>query len=79
MKTMIGTIVSLKSDQTATVLVERSWMHPVYKKYVKRTKKYACEVAGVKVAENDEVMIAECKPVSKTKHFRIVEKVEAGA
>ena len=79
MKTIIGTIVSLKNDQTAMVLVERSWMHPVYKKYVKRTKKYACDIADVKVAENDLVMIAECKPVSKTKHFRVVEKVEAVA
>lgn len=78
-KTMTGTIVSLKNADTASVLVERKWQHPLYKKYVKRSKKYACHVADSKLelAEGDTVTIAEIKPVSKTKRFKVVEKVEA--
>jgi len=75
MKTLQGIVVSLKNTQTAVVLVERSWMHPIYKKYVKRSKKYACQVTALELAINDTVVIAECKPVSKTKHFKVVEKV----
>lgn len=75
---MTGTITSLKNTQTATVLVERRWQHPLYKKYVKRTKKYACHYeADMKLAEGDRVMISETTPISKTKRFKVIEKVEA--
>ncbi len=76
MKTLQGTVVSLKTKNTATVLVERRWAHPVYKKYVKRTKKYACHFEGIELSEGDMVKIEEHKPISKTKHFVIKEKME---
>lgn len=77
MKTFNGVITSLKNQSTATVEVASSWQHPLYKKYVKRTKKYACHYVDLKLELGDEVMIEECRPVSKTKHFKVVSKVTA--
>jgi small subunit ribosomal protein S17 len=77
MKVMQGTVQSAKTAQTAIVTVERRWQHPLYKKYVKRTKNYACHVdANMKVEEGDLVTIQECRPVSKTKRFKVTGKVE---
>jgi small subunit ribosomal protein S17 len=76
MKMIQGTVTSLKTDKTAKVSVARLWQHPVYLKSVKRTKNYACHYEGIKLAVGDEVVIEACKPMSKTKYFRIVEKVE---
>lgn len=75
MKTIQGTVVSLKNAQTASVLVEWQWPHPIYKKFVKRSKKYACHYENLELAEGDIVTIAECRPVSKTKHFTVTGKV----
>ena len=75
MKTIQGTVVSLKNAQTASVLVEWRWQHPIYKKFVKRSKKYACHYTDMQLVEGDIVSIAECRPVSKTKHFTITSKV----
>lgn len=75
MKTFIGRVVSTKMDQTAVVVVETKKMHPLYKKRVKKTKKYhAHDELGVK--EGDLVKIIETRPISKTKKWKIVEKVE---
>lgn len=76
MKTINGTVTSVKNDKTAKVLVVRKWQHPVYKKYVKRSKNYACHVEGLSVKEGDNVIIEETKPISKTKHFRVVSIIE---
>ncbi len=76
MKVMQGTVTSVKTAKTATVTVTRQWQHPVYKKYVKRTKKYACHIDKVEVKEGDLVTITECKPISKTKFFVVTEKQE---
>jgi small subunit ribosomal protein S17 len=75
MKQMIGTVVALSTPQTAKVSVTRQWSHPLYKKSVKRSKNYACHVDGLKLVVGDQVVIAECKPVSKTKHFTVVRTV----
>lgn len=75
MKTVQGTVVSLKNAQTASVLVEWQWQHPVYKKFVKRSKKYACHVTDLKLEVGDLVNITECRPVSKTKHFLVNSKI----
>lgn len=75
MKKLQGTVQSLKNQQTATVLVTSRWQHPIYKKYVKRSKKYACHYQEMELALGDEVVIAETRPVSKTKRFKIVEKI----
>lgn len=68
---MIGRVVSTKSKNTATVLVERVAKHPLYKKSFVRSKKYlADDDAGVK--QGDIVEIIKSRPISKNKHFRIV-------
>jgi small subunit ribosomal protein S17 len=73
MKTVTGKVVSLKNKATALVEVENHFKHPLYKKYLTRTKKYACHLEpNVKVALNQLVTIASCRPVSKTKTFRVI-------
>jgi small subunit ribosomal protein S17 len=76
MKALIGTITSLSAEKTARVSVERRWRHPLYKKSVKRSKNYACQnlIGDLKIG--DSVKIAPCRPISKTKHFKIMEKVQ---
>jgi len=76
MKAIQGTVASLKNDKTAKVSVARLWKHPIYLKSVKRTKNYACHVEGIDLQVGDEVLIEQCAPVSKTKKFRVVSKVE---
>lgn len=71
-----GEVVSNKTDKTITVLVERRFMHPVYKKYVKRTDKYAAHDEQNKVNVGDKVQIVECRPISKSKRWTLL---EAGA
>ena len=78
MKTLSGTIISLKTNRTARVLVTRKWQHPLYKKYVKRTKKYLCDYDKdkIKLENGMNVEIAECSPISKRKHFKVVKVVK---
>lgn len=71
MKTYTGTIVGLQTEKTAKVSVTRQWQHPLYKKSVVRTKNFACEIA-IKAKMGDTVEIQECRPLSKTKHFKVV-------
>lgn len=76
MKTFQGTITSLKNTKTATVSVTSSHMHPLYKKFVRSSKKFACHYEDIKLELGDEVVIEETRPLSKTKHFRVISKVE---
>ncbi len=72
MKKLTGRVVSLKNEQTAVVEVENHFQHPLYKKYLTRTKKYACQLdKGVNLELGQEVEIVSCRPISKTKHFRV--------
>ncbi len=64
-----GEVVSNKTEKTITVLVERRYMHPVYKKYVKRTDKYAAHDERNNFKPGDKVQIMECRPISKTKRW----------
>ncbi len=68
-----GRVVSDKMDKTVTVLVERRFMHPKYKKYIKRSAKYAAHDENNVVKEGDMVQIIECKPISKRKSWRIIQ------
>lgn len=71
---MIGRVVSIKMAKTAAVLVERTAIHPLYKKVFKRSKKYlADDLVGVK--DGDLVEIVKVAPVSKNKHWRILKVV----
>lgn len=75
MKQLEGVVMSVKMKKTATVLVERKKIHPVYKKGIKTTKKYhAHDELGVK--EGDRVKIQGCRPMSKTKKWKIVEVIK---
>ncbi|KUK79251.1 MAG: 30S ribosomal protein S17 [Microgenomates bacterium 39_7] len=76
MKTFTGTVISLASQKTASVEVETSKIHPLYKKIVRRSKKFPCHLEDIKVNLGDKVLIQECRPVSKTKHFKVIEVIK---
>ena len=67
-----GVVISNKADKTISVLVERRIMHPVYKKYIKRKKKYAAHDEKNSCKIGQIVKIQENKPISKTKKWVIV-------
>ena len=67
-----GVVVSDKSDKTVTVLVSRKVMHPVYKKYIKGSKKYSAHDENNKFKIGELVTIQESKPISKTKKWVVV-------
>ncbi|MBA4249917.1 MAG: 30S ribosomal protein S17 [Candidatus Pelagibacter sp.] len=69
-----GVVVSDKADKTVTVRVESNIMHPVYKKYIKRHKKYAAHDAENTLKVGDTVRIIESAPISKTKKWAVLEK-----
>ena len=67
-----GVVVSAKSDKTISVSVVRKVMHPVYKKYIKKTKKYAAHDEKNSCQVGQLVKIQEHKPISKTKKWILV-------
>jgi small subunit ribosomal protein S17 len=69
---MQGTVVSNKADKTVTVRVERRIMHPMYKKFITKSKKFAAHDAENRCKEGDSVRIRECAPISKSKTFEVV-------
>ena len=73
-KVLVGKIVSAKMKDTVVVLVERFTKHPKYGKFLKRQKKFKVHDAGNKHKEGEVVEIIETKPISKDKHFMILEK-----
>lgn len=75
-KTVTGRVVSNKMDKTAAVLVERLVKHPVYGKYVKRSTKFLVHDENNVCNEGDRVTITSCRPISKSKTFKLVEVIE---
>lgn len=73
---IVGTVVSDKTDKTITVLIETYKKDPLYGKRVKDSKKYAVHDEGNEAKVGDRVRIVETRPLSKTKHYRLVEIVE---
>jgi small subunit ribosomal protein S17 len=71
-----GVVVSAKQDKTVVVSVERQVMHPVYKKFVKKSKKFAAHDENNQCKEGDMVSIIESKPYSKTKTWTVVSNNE---
>ena len=67
-----GTVVSDKGDKTVIVLVERRVMHPVYKKFIRQSKKYAAHDEANSFKTGDTVSIIECRPISKRKRWTVV-------
>lgn len=75
-KELIGLIVSDKMDKSVVVRVERFVQHKVYKKYIKRYKKYHAHDEQNDCRIGDEVKIIETRPLSKHKRFRVTEIVK---
>jgi len=67
-----GIVVSDKMDKTITVKVERRIKHPLYKKFIRRSKKYAAHDENNACKVGDQVRIRECRPLSKRKRWEIV-------
>ncbi|MBQ9035285.1 MAG: 30S ribosomal protein S17 [Alphaproteobacteria bacterium] len=67
-----GVVVSDKQDKTVVVSVERQVMHPVYKKFVKKSKKFAAHDENNQFKVGDRVSIEECRPISKHKSWTVV-------
>jgi small subunit ribosomal protein S17 len=69
-----GVVVSTKTDKTVTVKVERRFKHPIYKKIVRVSKKYAAHDPENKCKDGDKVDIIESRPISKTKSWVVVQE-----
>ncbi len=76
-KELVGVVTSDAMNKTITVSVERLKYHPIYKKGVKRTKKYKAHDEENKAKVGDIVRIRECRPLSKTKRWRLVEIIQS--
>jgi len=74
---LTGRVVSDKMDKTVTVLVERRVQHPLYGKFVGRSTKYHAHDENNEYHPGDVVVIEECRPLSKTKAWRVVKLVES--
>ncbi|HKX78514.1 MAG TPA: 30S ribosomal protein S17 [Novosphingobium sp.] len=75
---LIGTVVSDKTDKTVTVLVERKVKHPLYGKIIRRSKKYHAHDEDNAFHTGERVRIEETKPISKTKTWRVLDRLQAG-
>ena len=75
-RTKTGRVVSNKMNQTVTVMVERKVKHPLYGKYIRRSTKLHVHDENNVCNEGDMVSISECKPISKTKSWELVEVLE---
>jgi small subunit ribosomal protein S17 len=75
-KVRIGVVSSNKMDKTITVLIERKLKHPIYGKFVKKSKKFCVHDENNVCNEGDTVKITETRPLSKNKSWRLVEVIE---
>ena len=73
-RVLTGRVTSDKMDKTVTVLVERRVMHPLYKKFIRRSKKYAAHDEANLCKEGDLVQIEECPPISKRKTWQVINR-----
>ena len=76
-RTLVGTVTSNKMDKTVTVLVEHRVKHPLYGKYVVRSKKYHAHDESNTYNEGDTVEISESRPISKTKAWAVSRLITA--
>jgi small subunit ribosomal protein S17 len=75
-RALVGRVVSDKMDKTVTVLVERRVKHPLYGKIVTRSAKYHAHVDNGMASDGDLVEIEECRPISRTKTWRVTQVIE---
>ena len=73
-RVLTGRVTSDKMDKTVTVLVDRRVMHPLYKKFIRRSKNYAAHDEHNVCKAGDTVRIEECRPISKRKTWQVVER-----
>lgn len=71
-RTVSGRITSSKMDKTITVLIERQTLHPVYGKFIRRSTKLHAHDENNEGREGDLVLVEQCRPISKTKTWRLV-------
>ena len=74
---LIGTVVSDKTDKTVTVKVERKVKHPLYGKIIRRSKKYHAHDEANEYKAGETVRIEETRPISKTKSWKVLDRVNA--
>ncbi|MDD5390819.1 MAG: 30S ribosomal protein S17 [Gallionellaceae bacterium] len=75
-RALTGTVVSDKMNKTVTVLVERKVKHPLYGKIIRLSKKYHAHDENNEFGMGDVVVIEECRPISKTKAWRVARLIE---
>ena len=75
-KILKGIVVSDKPNKTITVVVERKYQHPIFKKVIKSKKKYSVHDEKNQFKNGDKVSIIECRPHSKTKKFEVLGDVK---
>ena len=75
---LTGTVVSDKGDKTVVVKVERKVKHPLYGKIIRRSKKYHAHDEDNSFKAGETVRIEETRPISKTKTWQVIERVQAG-
>ena len=79
LRTVQGRVLSNKMDKTVTIIIERLVKHALYGKYIRRSTKLHAHDAENACKEGDIVRVAECRPLSKTKNWRVVEIVARAA
>lgn len=75
-RTIAGRVVSNKMDKTITVLIERKVKHPLYGKFIRRSTKVHAHDENNVCNEGDNVIVEQCRPISKSKSWRLVKVVE---
>lgn len=75
-KTRTGKVVSNKMNKSITVAVDRQVKHPIYGKYITKTKKYMAHDENNEAVNGDTVLIAETRPLSKNKNWRLIQIIE---
>jgi small subunit ribosomal protein S17 len=79
LRTVQGRVISNKMDKTVTIVIERLVKHALYGKYIRRSTKLHAHDADNSCKEGDIVRVSECRPLSKTKNWRVVEIVAHAA
>ena len=76
-RTLSGRVTSNKTNKTVTVLVERRIKHPLYGKFITRSKKYHAHDDTNQFSVGDNVLIEECRPISRTKSWKVIKLLKS--
>jgi len=78
-RTLQGVVTSSAGDKSATIMIERRIKHPIYGKFIKRSTKIRLHDEANECNKGDTILIEECRPMSKTKSWKLVQVVEKAA